>query len=444
MGSKVTIGALAAVALLAALYITLRPREPWRIPPAAPGRFELVARVPRGAMAGDAKHGEALYRLQCATCHGIKGDGFGPAANFVWPLPRDHTDAAYMNSRTDEQLFQAVHSGGPAVRRSRLMPPWSDVFDETEIWSLVAYMRTLHPSVREIFPGFDNFKLREVVLDGDKIRAVEQALGSKLYLEDYTLAFQVAVGPDGQPAAYALFPKVTVDGRTIQLALGVNTNLRVYDVKSLRQIRVRERAPDAVDAFLAQFKGADGKPEAAPIPGFEDLCDALANAVHKALLLLREALRQWDEDVLEAQQVRKTFEEKPDTLPRGQRIYIKSCATCHGTTGNLVDAPDRDFRPRNHRDGAYMNRLSDAYVRSIIKYGGLHWNVSDAMPSYDQLSAEELDDLVKYIRSLARPAWKQNCPCDVMKGVCMMAEGTGKCCCADGHDPTKLCPNMRK
>lgn len=36
------------------------------------------------------KSGYALYREHCLHCHGASGDGEGPTAPFLWPLPRDY------------------------------------------------------------------------------------------------------------------------------------------------------------------------------------------------------------------------------------------------------------------------------------------------------------------------------------------------------------------
>ena len=74
-------------------------------------RFRLVFRQPERLPVGDMAHGSALYAMHCASCHGMKGDGTGPAADYLWPLPRDHRDAAYMLSRTDDLLYKAVAQG---------------------------------------------------------------------------------------------------------------------------------------------------------------------------------------------------------------------------------------------------------------------------------------------------------------------------------------------
>jgi mono/diheme cytochrome c family protein len=90
--------------------------------------------------------GKATYGYYCAHCHGMKGQGNGFNADNLDPKPRDHTDGAesYMAGRTNEELVEAVTMGGKGIGKSPFMPPFGAVLSEKEIWSLVAYMRTLH------------------------------------------------------------------------------------------------------------------------------------------------------------------------------------------------------------------------------------------------------------------------------------------------------------
>lgn len=89
------------------------------------------------------EHGKTLYRVYCTQCHGITGDGKGLNAAFMSIQPRDHTDAAEMRARTDEELFKAIKEGGKAVNKSVLMPSWGANFSDDDIHALVAYLRDL-------------------------------------------------------------------------------------------------------------------------------------------------------------------------------------------------------------------------------------------------------------------------------------------------------------
>ena len=79
------------------------------------------------------------FKAKCARCHGINGDGGGDEAAQQAVPPRDLTDAAYMRTRSDGQLFwQILKGGGP-------MPgfgPGSDQgWSEDRVWRMTAYVR---------------------------------------------------------------------------------------------------------------------------------------------------------------------------------------------------------------------------------------------------------------------------------------------------------------
>jgi cbb3-type cytochrome c oxidase subunit III len=93
------------------------------------------------AVTGVAARGAQLFTHYCWTCHGATAKGDGPLAAVYQPRPRDLTDAAYLSSRTDRDLFNVISRGGPAVDRSSAMPAWGQTLKPEEIWDLVAYMR---------------------------------------------------------------------------------------------------------------------------------------------------------------------------------------------------------------------------------------------------------------------------------------------------------------
>ncbi len=83
------------------------------------------------------------YRWYCAQCHGLKGKGDGINAKFLTVPPRDHTKSDYLETRSDQQLFQAIQSGGLSVGRAPCMPRWGHTLDDERIWALVDYIREL-------------------------------------------------------------------------------------------------------------------------------------------------------------------------------------------------------------------------------------------------------------------------------------------------------------
>jgi cbb3-type cytochrome c oxidase subunit III len=93
------------------------------------------------AVTGVAAQGAQLFTQYCWTCHGSTAKGDGPLAKVYHPRPRDLTDAAYLSSLTDRDLFNVISQGGPAVDRSPVMPAWGQTLKPEEIWDLVAYIR---------------------------------------------------------------------------------------------------------------------------------------------------------------------------------------------------------------------------------------------------------------------------------------------------------------
>ena len=84
-----------------------------------------------------------VYQRYCAQCHGVKGHGDGINAPYLVVPPRDHTKSDYLETRSDQQLFDAIKLGGLAVGRAPCMPAWEHTFESETILSLVNYIREL-------------------------------------------------------------------------------------------------------------------------------------------------------------------------------------------------------------------------------------------------------------------------------------------------------------
>jgi DMSO reductase family type II enzyme heme b subunit len=89
--------------------------------------------------------GQAIYEQQCAACHGLKGDGNGPAAVWLYPKPRDFSAGLFkikstpaQSLPTDEDLFQSVTRGLPGSS----MPSFS-YLPEQQRREVVQYVKHL-------------------------------------------------------------------------------------------------------------------------------------------------------------------------------------------------------------------------------------------------------------------------------------------------------------
>lgn len=72
-------------------------------------------------------HAEALYRRDCAACHGLAGRGDGPAAEAMTPRPTDLTTSTLSLS----ELMKVI-DGRRTVRAhgTAAMPVWGEAYED--------------------------------------------------------------------------------------------------------------------------------------------------------------------------------------------------------------------------------------------------------------------------------------------------------------------------
>lgn len=95
------------------------------------------ARVPRPAEpVGDptARAAAALWRVSCASCHGVAGHGDGPQA--PGPLP-DLADTQWQAEITDERIADVIRNGRAP------MPAFGETIVDAGIDALVVHVRSL-------------------------------------------------------------------------------------------------------------------------------------------------------------------------------------------------------------------------------------------------------------------------------------------------------------
>ena len=87
--------------------------------------------------------GQALYRENCASCHGAEGLGDGDAGRSLVPSPALLRWFVQMPMSGDEYLLWAVSEGGE--RFGTDMPAFKQSLSEEDIWKIIAYMRAGFP-----------------------------------------------------------------------------------------------------------------------------------------------------------------------------------------------------------------------------------------------------------------------------------------------------------
>jgi len=108
--------------------------------------------------------GAGLYVEHCATCHGKDGGGDGPLAADLQFRPRAFKEGKFAFGDTPDALARTVRSGIPGQEKMR-MPAFREVLSEAEVGEVVAYVRTLFPSLPAAAPE----DLRLGVRDAAKI-----------------------------------------------------------------------------------------------------------------------------------------------------------------------------------------------------------------------------------------------------------------------------------
>jgi mono/diheme cytochrome c family protein len=92
----------------------------------------------------------------------------------------------------------------------------------------------------------------------------------------------------------------------------------------------------------------------------------------------------------------------------GKQLYQQRCSPCHGSDGkaNTPTAQALNPKPRDHTDGAYMNKLSNEHLHKVIKQGGAAVGKSPIMPPQADLSDAQIQDVIAFVRTLAVPPYQ--------------------------------------
>lgn len=85
------------------------------------------------------KEGASLFRANCSPCHGLsaRGGGRGP----------DLTSGRWSHGSSDNEIFRTIMQGVPGTE----MP--ANAFEDSEIWAIVAYLRSLAPPKHAVLAG---------------------------------------------------------------------------------------------------------------------------------------------------------------------------------------------------------------------------------------------------------------------------------------------------
>lgn len=109
----------------------------------------LVLLVAGCSSKGDVSLGKEVYASNCASCHGINGEGQNPTA----PLQRDstgrypappHDENGHTWHHDDDLLIQIIKEGGMGDPVSFYpMPAFGEQLSDKEIEAVLAYIKTM-------------------------------------------------------------------------------------------------------------------------------------------------------------------------------------------------------------------------------------------------------------------------------------------------------------
>jgi mono/diheme cytochrome c family protein len=107
------------------------PPAEFKIPPDAAKEANPVKMSPESLAKG-----KKFYHMDCAMCHGDKGDGKGDLASDMKGVT-DFTNPDSLKARTDGDLFYITRQGKGE------MPPEGDRAKKDDVWNMVNYIRSL-------------------------------------------------------------------------------------------------------------------------------------------------------------------------------------------------------------------------------------------------------------------------------------------------------------
>ena len=121
-----------------AVFVAAAETRKWTAPDADKARVNPVEATPAALLKG-----RALYQKHCASCHGDKGKGDGPAESYEIEPATDLTDPALQERLTDGEMLWKMTTGLKSGTDVIMPGIVQRVPAEEDRWKLVRFVRTL-------------------------------------------------------------------------------------------------------------------------------------------------------------------------------------------------------------------------------------------------------------------------------------------------------------
>lgn len=83
--------------------------------------------------------GMAVYEAHCTACHGMKGEGDGPAGAALNPKPRNYAKDGFKYGSSLEEVKRTIQEGLDGTE----MPAFDQVLTEDQITQVAEYVKQL-------------------------------------------------------------------------------------------------------------------------------------------------------------------------------------------------------------------------------------------------------------------------------------------------------------
>jgi len=309
--------------------------------------------------AGDAEIGKLIYERACAACHGIEAQG---------ALGTQLRNAVFLRSASDEMLREWIAYGKSGTQMLGFLKGQQGPVElsASQIDDVIRYLRTL-----EAEPG------TMVAMNPNG----RPELGEQWYMNACASCHgERGEGASGPSLSNPAFLESVSDGFLLAtLALG-------RDGTEMRPVK---KSPQSILSLSS-------------------------DQVNDIVTFIRSW--QVDPPYVVGHDVPHNFV-IPWDLARGRALYTSHCAGCHGVNGmaEKIDPELSAWAPQLNNEG-FLRAATDGYLQATIirgRHGTAMRPFGKGMQGVAELSGEEIDDIVAYIRQWAKdPASPMTIPAE--------------------------------